>query len=77
MWIYFMSEALRNVPEQQLPTPSGLVTMRINAENGRVASINDTNTVFETFMEGHLPEQGGATSEAAPRAVNSEAETLF
>ena len=56
MWIYFMADVLRNQPEQQLPAPTGLVTMRIAADTGRIATIHDTNVIFETFMQGHLPE---------------------
>lgn len=62
MWIYFMAEALRNMPEQQLPAPTGLVTMRIAADTGRPATAADSNTIFETFMDGHLPESGGSVS---------------
>lgn len=79
MWIYFMAEALRNMPEQQPPTPSGIVSMRVNAETGRASSIDDGNTLFETFMEGHLPEQGDHTAEAVSHSAptNNETETLF
>lgn len=79
MWIYFMAEALRNVPEQQPPTPSGIVTMRINADTGRASSLENGNTLFETFMAEHLPEQDSHATEANPRGApaGNEAETLF
>lgn len=77
IWIYFMADALRNIPEQQQPPPPGLVTMRISAETGRIATGNDTNTLFETFMDGHLPESSVASSVtntplSAPSSESSE-----
>lgn len=55
MWIYFMSEALRGVPEQRPAAPPGLVTMRISADSGLAARPGEPNAIFETFMAGHLP----------------------
>ncbi len=56
IWIYFMREALRGMPEARLPTPPGLVTVKISPETGKLASADDPNGIFETFMENHLPE---------------------
>lgn len=75
MWIYFMAEALRNQPEKQLQPPAGLVTMRIAADSGRVATANDANVVFETFMEGHLPENSSspaANTSTSPISSSSD-----
>jgi penicillin-binding protein 1A len=55
MWIYFMSEALQGVPEQKRAPPPGLVSMRISADTGMAARPGEPNTIFETFMAGHLP----------------------
>ncbi|HEU4603896.1 MAG TPA: penicillin-binding transpeptidase domain-containing protein, partial [Steroidobacteraceae bacterium] len=55
MWIYFMSEALRDVPEQKRVPPPGLVSMRISADTGMAARPGEPNAIFETFMAGHLP----------------------
>jgi penicillin-binding protein 1A len=57
MWIYFMAEALKGVPEQRRPAPPGLVSMRISADTGLAARPGDPNAIFETFMAGHLPPQ--------------------
>lgn len=57
MWIYFMSEALKGVPEQRRTPPPGLVSMRISADSGMAARPGDPNAIFETFMAGHLPPQ--------------------
>jgi penicillin-binding protein 1A len=55
MWVYFMAEALKGVPEQRRPAPPGLVSMRISADTGLAARPGDENAIFETFMAGHLP----------------------
>ena len=55
VWIYFMAEALRGVPEQRPTPPPGLVTMRISADTGLSARPGEPNAIFETFIAGHLP----------------------
>lgn len=55
MWVYFMSEALKGVPEQRRPAPPGLVSMRISADTGLAARPGEPNAIFETFIAGHLP----------------------
>lgn len=81
MWIYFMAEALKNQPEKQLSPPPGLVTMRIAADSGRIATANDANVVFETFMEGHLPENSSSSaansSTSSLSSGNDTSEELF
>ncbi len=62
MWIYFMSEALKGVPEQKRTAPPGLVSMRISADTGLAARPGDPNAIFETFMAGHLPPQAEVDS---------------
>ena len=51
-----MRVALQGVPEKPLKQPSGLVTVRIDPENGLLANANTPKTIFETFRSGHVPE---------------------
>lgn len=60
MWIYFMNDALRGVPEQRRTPPPGLVTMRISADSGLAARPGEPNAIFETFMAGQLPAEAPA-----------------
>jgi penicillin-binding protein 1A len=62
MWIYFMAEALKGVPEQKRIAPPGLVSMRISADTGLAARPGDPSAIFETFMAGHLPPQAEVDS---------------
>ena len=55
MWVSFMHEALRGVPNHRLPQPDGIVTARISPVTGLLASANDTDAITELFLAGHLP----------------------
>jgi penicillin-binding protein 1A len=70
IWIDFMREALKGVPEQPRPMPDGLVTLRISPETGELVSNENADGVPEIFMANHLPQmepgsmaQGQAASE--------------
>jgi len=58
MWIYFMSEALKGVPESPLPRPSGIVTARISADTGLLALAGTPDGIFELFRESDLASLG-------------------
>jgi len=62
MWVYFMAEALKGLPEQQRQIPPGLVSMRISADTGLAARPGEPNAIFETFMAGHLPAEAQVDS---------------
>lgn len=61
MWVEFMREALKGMPETEMQRPDGLVNVRINADTGELANDGDQNVVFEMFR-----------SEYAPRAVAAD-----
>ena len=54
-WIDYMREALRDMPEQPLEMPTGMLTMRINAETGEAARAGEPNSLFEVFREEFAP----------------------
>jgi len=53
MWIYFMREALRGVPEHPVPMPDGVVTARISADPSVLSE--EAPAEFEYFLADHLP----------------------
>jgi penicillin-binding protein 1A len=55
IWVYFMHDALAGAPRHAVPVPDGIVTVRINPENGQLASADDPNGIMEKFIEGNLP----------------------
>jgi len=58
MWIDFMREALKGMPEKQLKRPEGLVEARINADTGELAAPGDPRGIFETFRSERAPKAG-------------------
>ncbi len=56
VWMDFMRSALKGVPQETLPRPPGLVNVRINRDNGRLASAGDPDAIFETVQQDRVPE---------------------
>ena len=62
IWIGFMREAMKGLPQEKRPMPPGLVTLRISPETGMLVSAENPDAITETFMVDHLP----GSSQAAP-----------
>ncbi len=63
MWVNYMRDALKGVPELEFVQPEGLVTVKISPETGMLAGIDQVDAIFETFREENVPTQQ-AQSEA-------------
>ncbi|HKJ53369.1 MAG TPA: penicillin-binding protein 1A [Gammaproteobacteria bacterium] len=57
MWIEFMKVALDGMPESLQEEPSGLVTVRIDAETGKRADVDSRNSLFEIFRVENAPRE--------------------
>jgi len=66
MWIDFMRVALDGMPENLQEQPEGLVTIRIDAETGKPADVNTTNSLFELFRIEKAPQQAAVKSNSNP-----------
>jgi penicillin-binding protein 1A len=55
LWVDYMRSALDGIPERTLEQPDGLVTVRIDPENGLLAGPNTQSPIFETFRESLVP----------------------
>jgi len=55
IWIEFSRIALKGVPNNQMPMPNGIVTVRIDRETGCPARAGQPGTIFEVFRDGHVP----------------------
>lgn len=80
IWIDYMREALKDMPERTMPRPDGLVDRLVEKTTGRPARPGEPNTMFEYFRVENEPdapedEPAGIT----PDGENSEVsiETLF
>jgi penicillin-binding protein 1A len=56
MWISYMRQALKDMPESNLPRPPGLVTIRINTKTGQATDASDKNAIFEIFRQEYAPQ---------------------
>ena len=78
IWIHFMREALKGVPEFKRPMPEGLVTLRISPDTGMLASGENPDAILEVFMTDHLPggsvpgDEGSATGPQPGEAAGGE-----
>ena len=74
IWIQFMGEALKGVPEQPRAMPEGLVTLRISPDTGTLVSAENPDGIPEMFMVNHLPaaEQAGTTVQGPEVQANGE-----
>lgn len=81
IWTDFMAKALKGVPDRPWPVPGGLVQVRISPVTGEIASADDPDAIFETFMTDRLP-TGGVLGEAGmdparPPTEQPSAEPIF
>ena len=56
-WQNFAELALENTPEQVPPTPTGIVSVRIDRKTGLLTQASDDSSEFEYFMQGTEPTQ--------------------
>ena len=58
IWTDFMRDALAGVPQRGWPMPEGLLQARVSLETGGLASVDDPDGIFETFMLDSMPTGG-------------------
>ena len=76
IWIHFMREALKGVPDVRRPMPEGLVQLRVSSRTGALVGAENPDGILETFMADHLPagnaEAGSLAQGAEGGAQSSE-----
>jgi penicillin-binding protein 1A len=74
IWIQFMGEVLKGVPEQQRSMPDGLVTLRVSPATGTLVSAESPESVPEMFMVDHLPavDERGSMAQGPEGQASSE-----
>jgi penicillin-binding protein 1A len=65
IWLYFMSEVLKEEIMEDFPVPEGVVFVKIDAETGLLASPYSKETVFQAFKEGSEPTEYSPKPQAA------------
>ncbi len=74
MWITYMREALKGVPETPLVQPPGIVTVRIDPETGLRANADFKGAIFESFRQEYVPKQMAETKRPAVSDENIDAD---
>jgi penicillin-binding protein 1A len=80
IWIDFMQQALKGMPERIMSRPDGLVDQLINIETGEPATPGDLNAVFEVFRQENAPNTDAPNLpriDAADDAEEVLTETIF
>jgi penicillin-binding protein 1A len=57
IWLYFMSQVLKDQPVEDFAVPEGVVFAKIDAKTGLLASPYSEKTVFQAFKEGTEPKE--------------------
>lgn len=60
IWMDFMKEALKDIPDTPREQPAGLVSVRINSKTGLRSPPEDPNFIFEIFRTENVPEMDTA-----------------
>ncbi|QSA96202.1 penicillin-binding protein 1A [Methylococcus sp. EFPC2] len=75
MWMSYMQEALKDVPERSFGVPTGITTARIDPASGQLASSGGVYEVFPTdkVPRNYAAPRETAETEEAPSEVDEEA----
>ena len=57
MWMSYMRQALKGMPETPLVQPQGIVSVRVNSTTGKPTAAGDPEAIFEYFLEDQVPTQ--------------------
>jgi penicillin-binding protein 1A len=77
IWIQFMREALKGVPQQPRVMPDGLVTLRISPDTGTLVSAENPDGIPELFMVNHLPSAQDTAQNAQGQEAQASSEPIF
>jgi penicillin-binding protein 1A len=68
IWMDFMANALRSVPQKPFTMPAGVMTARVNPENGAPLAEGEPGGITEYFYQEYGPTQGLSTPGASDPA---------
>lgn len=77
IWMEFMAEALKNLPEKYPPQPRGIVSVLIDPETGERARPGQPDAIFELFPEHQVPSMGPAYETSPDGEQSMMPEDLF
>ena len=72
IWIDYMREALRGVPEANQKQPEGIVTVKIDPSTGKLAKPGQSDAIFEIFQTEYVPQEVADSSPNKTESVDDE-----
>nr|WP_232819945.1 PBP1A family penicillin-binding protein [Aliidiomarina celeris] len=76
-WVRYMQTALTQVESESLPLPTGMTSVRIDQETGKLSRRTDHTSMFEYFKVGTAPREFAADGERPPLIFEDNSEGLF
>lgn len=70
-WIAYMQEALDGVEERPLKMPPDMITVRIDPETGKRASVDQNNAIFEVFRSQNAPQESVSSQPQTSSSVDT------
>ena len=64
IWLYFMTEAVKNRPSEDFPVPEGVVLGKIDAKTGLLAGPHSEKTLTQAFKAGQEPKDSSPVPQA-------------
>jgi penicillin-binding protein 1A len=55
IWLYFMNDALKDMPIEHFSVPDGIILKRVSLETGLPTSDDSQETIIEAFLDGTVP----------------------
>jgi len=77
IWLYFMSQVLKDQPVEDFAVPEGVVFAKIDSKTGLLASPHSEKTVFQAFKEGTEPTEYTPRPQAAKSGQFSQFDMDF
>jgi penicillin-binding protein 1A len=77
IWLYFMSQVLKDQPVEDFAVPEGVVFAKIDSKTGLLASPYSEKTVFQAFKEGTEPTEYTPRPQAAKSGQFSQFDMDF
>jgi penicillin-binding protein 1A len=77
IWLYFMSQVLKDQAVEDFPVPEGVVFAKIDSKTGLLASPHSQKTVFQAFKEGTEPTEYTPRPQAAKSGQFSQFDMDF
>ncbi len=69
IWLYFMSDAVSEMPVKDFTAPGGIVFSRIDAEDGLLAGPHTKKSILQPFKGGTEP-KGYSSAPASPKSMS-------